>query len=623
MAGVTQLGVAMLDLGVDLASYNAQLNKAESTTRSTVGDLEKETRRGAGGASQEWHKLAGAVGVGMGAYELVGVAVSKVKDELRLSIEAASEKAEADANLALVAGKYADETINLADALQKKLGIDDDMIKGLAAQAGAMNIQKDLLDDVALAAFEYSKVMKMDVDTALKIVVSGMHGMGRGLNRLDIDVSENASQQENLKNILAGVAGGMTIAERESGRFGGALQRINTWIDEGREKFGSAIADNEKINEAMTQLAGTIERMVESGDMEQFADDIGTIAKALADFIDWSGKAQKYMRPWEEFMQGRFIASAKDNWKLAAETFGLTAEKTKEVGDKAAEAEPEVRGFGAATEDAGEAAGQAATQYDLWGNTIEATGQMATDTAQKVGKAWDNMTDSEKRLTDWNRFWDEWQRDWDAWEKDYNERREKLRKGWTDMFSQLSESNRGWLTEVEGTYGALQMRAAELAKKIGGSLKETGTDIHHVAVNTAQIGGAMAVVADETENASRAATNLADHYKEALGFAEQISAAMSYTTQRKATMEDIQWMISVGGVDAAMNALQSMEADRKRQQQNDELLAWMKRHPGQNPYGPGGPAGTPPPGSSPSNPSYVKMIGPDGSAAATEALGVA
>lgn len=409
MGAVAQLGSAIMELGVNLKDYASELSRAEGMTRTATSEMQHIAAAGKVGSG--WAQGITAVST---AYTALLPTLQKGKALFLESIQIAAEKAEVDENLRLVAGKYADETFRLAAALQKKLGIDDDLITGLAAQAGAMNLQKDSLDDAALAAYEYSKIMKIDVDSALRIVVGGAHGVGRGLNRLGIEVDANASQQENLTKILAGLTGGMTLAEREAGRMSGAWGRMLTWVDEGKEKFGATVVENQKVKQSLMDIAGVIERAVESGDLTTFSDDIGDIAEGMAALSHAAGPTFEYIRSY--ILGGWF--------KDAVNQFGDWEMSMMGLGEKADAAAPQIEAATKAIEGSSAATEVAAKKWDMWGNeVVEAGGAAASATSALAGiteqasvrvtKAWEDMSLAEKVYGP-NADVARWQKDFDA-----------------------------------------------------------------------------------------------------------------------------------------------------------------------------------------------------------------
>ena len=194
-----------------------------------------------------------------------GVAFGGLVAGVYKSVEAyaEAEKSGKALNLALQnQGIYSEELVkkydDIASAIERKTGIDDDDVKGMFASVQAMIGQKEITKEMAGAITDLAAARNIDLKSAGEMIAKGINGQTGALEKLGIQIDDHISKEERTKQIL----------DQVSGKWDGLAESQNTGL-------GS-------IKGLTTAMGGLGEEVG-----ARFAPLIVGATKALTDFIYW------------------------------------------------------------------------------------------------------------------------------------------------------------------------------------------------------------------------------------------------------------------------------------------------------------------------------------------------
>jgi hypothetical protein len=229
----------------------------------------------------------GAVG-GYAALRTAALAAAKYMQE---SAKAAAESAQVDAKLEAIlkatggaAGMTADELDNLANALSKQAGIDDEVIKGAESiMLTFRNIAGDAFPRAMQAAIDMQTTFgglesaSMQLGKALNDPVAGMGALSRS------GITFSDTQKEQIKNFVAmndiASAQAIILAEVEA-QVGGTAKAMNEAGD-GSENLAVAVGN---LSEAFGEGLLPATRETNTA-LTELAEKTAPVASSLGDFI--------------------------------------------------------------------------------------------------------------------------------------------------------------------------------------------------------------------------------------------------------------------------------------------------------------------------------------------------
>jgi hypothetical protein len=301
-----------LVLNVEILGEYKNLAKATKGAESSFTDLGKKFKKIGGNIG----KVVGAIGIGLGV-----LAVTEIKK----SIDAASDLAEATNAVEVTFKDAADEIIALGENAARGLGLSKTELFGIATQfsgfaetiAGDGGDVVKIVDDLSQRGADFASVYNLDVADALAKFQSGLAGQSEPLRNYAIDLSATAVEAHALeKNITDGTTE-MTESEKVTARYS-LLMEETAGVTGDFADTADGLANQQRIlkKELENTRAEIGEKFMPI--MQDFQGFIlETVIPAVQDFwasiIDPAGEAQTQMRA---------IGDAID---VFAQTFGIAS----------------------------------------------------------------------------------------------------------------------------------------------------------------------------------------------------------------------------------------------------------------------------------------------------------
>ena len=303
-----------LVLNVEILGEYKNLAKATKGANDSFADLGKKFKKIGGNIG----KVVGAIGIGLGV-----LAVTEIKK----SIDAASDLAEATNAVEVTFKDAADEIIALGENAARGLGLSKTELFGIATQfsgfaetiAGDGGDVVKIVDDLSQRGADFASVYNLDVADALAKFQSGLAGQSEPLRNYAIDLSATAVEAHALeKNITDGTTE-MTESEKVTARYS-LLMEKTAGVTGDFADTADGLANQQRIlkKELENTRAEIGEKFMPI--MQDFQGFIlETVIPAVQDFwasiIDPAGEAQTQMRA---------IGDAID---VFAQTFGIASGK--------------------------------------------------------------------------------------------------------------------------------------------------------------------------------------------------------------------------------------------------------------------------------------------------------
>lgn len=129
-----------------------------------------------------------------------------------------------------------------------------------------------------------ASVMKMDLDSAARMVMKAMEGNYAALSRVGIKVEETLSPMQKQASLLDQLTAKYGRATAEAGTFGGRMTQLKNAFDEMKEGVGDVIVKNERLSE----LLGTLKVMMDqfSGATSKSSGPLGAMGAAITVIAD-------------------------------------------------------------------------------------------------------------------------------------------------------------------------------------------------------------------------------------------------------------------------------------------------------------------------------------------------
>lgn len=226
-----------------IQQQDAQIKKLDAT----IGNHQRKVGDYAGAIKGFGSSLVGALGIGVG--------IASVVNFFKTSFEGYKEQAKAEKELMFALKERigsTQELIDLADELQKNTGIPDDAIIKAEAFLATQGRSTEEIKKTIKAGADLSKVLGVDIDSAVRMLDASLEGQTKGIARLDSGIKDlSKTQLENGEAIdLLGKKYEGFAASSMTG-----LDKLKVWWNE----FGDGVG--EFIN--------------------QFGNDLGNIGQSL------------------------------------------------------------------------------------------------------------------------------------------------------------------------------------------------------------------------------------------------------------------------------------------------------------------------------------------------------
>ena len=225
-------------------------------------------------------KLGGMLGMYFGARAIAG----GVKSAVNAFIE--QENATEDLRSALA--KTGEATAGnmqkfqkLAQTIQSLTTMDDDAVVSQIAYAKNLGVTTDQLESVTTAAIGLSKMLRVDMSTAMMLVARASQGNTQTLTRYGIKIDESLSKAQKFNVVLKAGNSNFRLATEEAGRTAGRLAQLNNAWGDMKEGIGQAIVEGSNLPTVLDEIAIRMAAMNKSGAMSGLSADLGLTLDAL------------------------------------------------------------------------------------------------------------------------------------------------------------------------------------------------------------------------------------------------------------------------------------------------------------------------------------------------------
>lgn len=230
-------------------------------------------------------KLGGMLGMYFGARAIAG----GVKSAVNAFIE--QENATEDLRSALA--KTGEATAGnmqkfqkLAQTIQSLTTMDDDAVVSQMAYAKNLGVTTDQLESVTTAAIGLSKMLRVDLSTAMMLVARASQGNTATFSKYGIKLDESLSKAQKFNVVLKAGNSNFRLATEEAGRTGGRLDQLNNAWGEMKEGIGEAIVKATNLPSALDNITLSMTALQKSGVFAEMASDIKMTVEALKPLKD-------------------------------------------------------------------------------------------------------------------------------------------------------------------------------------------------------------------------------------------------------------------------------------------------------------------------------------------------
>ena len=130
----------------------------------------------------------------------------------------------------------------LADAIEKQLNVDADVVQGLMAQASALGVSDEKLDAVTKTAIGLSETMGIGLDEALQKARLATEGNFKAFEKLNPKITELATGEEKLSAVLAMAEKGLIQKSEAAGSAAQADERAGFALGLLKDNIGAVLS---------------------------------------------------------------------------------------------------------------------------------------------------------------------------------------------------------------------------------------------------------------------------------------------------------------------------------------------------------------------------------------------
>lgn len=247
----------------DVAKFTNQAVKSFDKVSDSIGELEKNTSI----ASQTFSNFTANI-LAKGAIEAFNIASGAAKTFFNTmvvdGIKAFQEEEDAINRLnsalrahGLLSKENSDALLAQASALQATTKFaDDQVISVQALLANLTSLSSDGIQTATKATLDLSTAMSIDLESAARLVGKAAEGNVSALKKYGIEVKAGVTDSETFANtlkLLQDRFGGASEAAQKT--FSGALANVGNTFGDLQETFGSLVAQNPVVIEALNALS--------------------------------------------------------------------------------------------------------------------------------------------------------------------------------------------------------------------------------------------------------------------------------------------------------------------------------------------------------------------------------
>lgn len=230
------IGQLLVRLGMDSSGFDRGTKK----TKKSLYDIQKDSAK----AQQQmlrWAKIGAAFGVAV-------LAVRRLSNVLRASIRAAAEDEDTRNQLIASLRESAHATNeqiasidNYTSRAERMFRMTDTEVRALAAQAAALGIPAEIINEVTEAAIGLGKALRVDARTAMVNLARTLQGDVTIWKRYGISVSESTNKMEVVREVMQKAAAGVEQAKAEMSGMTGSLHNLEMAWGDLHEEIGRTI----------------------------------------------------------------------------------------------------------------------------------------------------------------------------------------------------------------------------------------------------------------------------------------------------------------------------------------------------------------------------------------------
>jgi len=219
-----------------IEKFNGQISESQKR----IALLSDQTEKSANRISEAFKGAALAIGAAFSAQQIVAFA----QQSIGAFIEAEKASQQLRTNIVNLGGQGEEAFKKLneqADKLSQVTLFDDEDIRAAQSQLSVFGLTADEIEKLLPNILNFAQATGKDLPTAVQQLGGAVNGLGKGLDRYGISVSESATRTENLQSVLAGTARFAGQAEEATNSLAGQLTQKTKQVEELQESIGEKL----------------------------------------------------------------------------------------------------------------------------------------------------------------------------------------------------------------------------------------------------------------------------------------------------------------------------------------------------------------------------------------------
>lgn len=267
-------------------------------------------------------KIAIVAGVVMaalrGVARFMGSAIEAAQEQERVTAEL-NAALETHGNFSAEASKKIQD---YAAEIQRATVYGDEALVSVAALgAGLTGLGADVMPDFMKATVQVSKLLKMDLNAAAKLVSKTLTTDTNAFKRYGIEVDMTGDAVAKLDSLLSASAAGWAMAEAEAGTYEGRMKQLKNQWGDFKELVGAWVTQSPLVQSALASASKMIDALSRSlqGQNPEWEEAQAVMAAAAASVAEFFAPAVKW-----------FV----ENWPLIQEAFRTVMDGIKAFWDR-------------------------------------------------------------------------------------------------------------------------------------------------------------------------------------------------------------------------------------------------------------------------------------------------
>lgn len=268
---VVQLTAETSQLKAELAGAAKAVQQNTDKMDKAVEAFSKNSSKQTGFFQTAMATMTGFIGseIVLGAFNKVKEAAAFMADQFLEGVESARAEEVALTKLAnslALNGNYTTDAMKslqeFCNQMEEQTNIADDVVAAnLSILSSITKLDSEGLKTAEKAAIDMSAAFGMDLESATRLVAKGIEGNVEAFKRYGITVTEGANKTENLKNIMAALAGAQGAAAGATKTFDGTLAGIKTQWGNLWEAVAKTVTQNQAVVAVFNVVKQTLAEM--------------------------------------------------------------------------------------------------------------------------------------------------------------------------------------------------------------------------------------------------------------------------------------------------------------------------------------------------------------------------